>query len=105
MYSLVDLILLKDRSISRSDADKILSLATEIIKEKIVEGSSVLWGGLCTFTWKKKAATKKQAARWKEYPYEADGEKVRCVPEEGLDELEAKGQLMRTKKVVDGSPS
>ncbi len=96
MYSLVDLILLKDRSIKRSDADKVLTLATEVIKEKIQAGSSVLWAGLCTFTWKKKATTKKQAARWKEFPYEADGEKVRCIPEE--DGIEAKGPLLRTKK-------
>lgn len=98
MYSLVDLVLLKDRSLKRSDVEKILTLATETIKEKLQEGATVAWVGLCTFTWKQKATTKKQATRWKEFPYEAEGKKVRVLPDDSIDGLSAKGGVAKLKR-------
>lgn len=101
MYSLPDLILMKDRSLKRDEVEKILTLATETIKEKLTDGASICWIGLCTFTWKKKATTKKQAQQWKEFPYLAEGEKVRVVPDDSIDGLSAKGGVAKMKRSLD----
>jgi hypothetical protein len=98
MFSLVDLILLRDNSLDRTEVEKILTLATEIIKERLLEGSSVLWVGLCTFTYKKKATTKKAAKEWQEFPYLAEGDKVRIVADSSIDGLTAKGGVAKLKK-------
>jgi hypothetical protein len=100
MFSLVDLVLLRDRNLERSEVEKILTITTEVIKEKLLEGTSVLWVGLCTFTFKKKATTKKAAKEWQEFPYLAEGEKVRCVPDVSVDGLTAKGGVIKIKKEI-----
>lgn len=98
MNSLVDLILIKDRSVRRNDVEKILSLATEVVKEQVKAGGAVFWAGLCTFTWKKKADTKKEAKEWAEFPYLADGDKPRCIPDKDINGLNAKDGVMTYRK-------
>ena len=105
MYSLVDLVLLKDRSLRREEVQKILTLTTETIKEKLHEGATISWVDLCTFTWKKKATTKKQAAQWKEFPYLAEGEKVRVIPDDSIDGLNAKGGVAKLKRELPDEPN
>jgi nucleoid DNA-binding protein len=104
MYSLVDLVLLKDRSLKREEVQKILTLTTETIKEKLNEGATISWIDLCTFTWKKKAATKKQAAQWKEFPYLAEGEKLRVIPDDSADGLVVKGGVAKLKRELPDEP-
>lgn len=96
MYNLVDLILIKNPEYKRDDIETILSQATHIIHENLQEGKGVQWVGLGTFTWKKKAPTKKKAAEWKEYPYLAEGEKARFVPED--DQIKMNGEVTRMKR-------
>lgn len=105
MYSLVDLVLLKDRSLKREEVQRILTLTTETIKEKLEEGATISWVDLCTFTWKKKATTKKQAAQWKEFPYLAEGDKVRVVPADNADGLVAKGGVAKLKRELPDEPN
>lgn len=99
IYNLTDLVLIKDSSLKREDVQKTLSIVTDAIKENLFEGRVVHWDGLCTFTWKKKATTKKAAKEWTEYPYLAEGEKVRVVPEDGV-EMNAKGGVAKAKREV-----
>ena len=98
MNSLVDLVLIKDRSVRRSDVEKILSLTTEVIKEHVKNGDAIYWAGLCTFTWKKKADTKKEAKEWAEFPYLANGDKPRCLPDKDMNGLSAKEGIMTYRK-------
>jgi nucleoid DNA-binding protein len=98
MYSLVDLILLRDRSLKRDEVQNILSITTEVIRENLQEGKDVLWIDLCTFTWKVKAKTKKEAAAFEANPSLAVGDKIRIVPAEGLDSLDASGGIIKESK-------
>lgn len=102
MYNLLDLVQLdlnkKKKKIDRETIETVLSSAISVTKDTASQGNDVFWVGLCRFTWKKKATTKKAAAHWKEFPYEADGEKLRCVPVEELDQLDAKGLIFKTEK-------
>jgi nucleoid DNA-binding protein len=100
MFNLVDLISMKHPEFKRDDIADILTAATNIVMESLDEGKGVQWIGLGTFTWKKKAATKKQAALWKEYPYLAEGEKGRFVPEE--DGVKLLGEVSRKKRELPG---
>lgn len=85
MLNLVDLISVKAPELKREDIEKILSMASTTIVGALDEGKIVGWSGLGTFTWKKKATSKKKADEWKEFPYLAEGNKVRFVPDnEGI---------------------
>ena len=66
-------------------------------KEYVEEGYDVYWFGLCRFSWKKRAKTKKEATKWTEFPYMAEGPKLRFVPEDNLD-IDAKGEVLKIKK-------
>lgn len=98
MYSLVDLVLMRDRTLKRDEVQNILSLTTEVIRENLQEGKDVLWVDLCTFTWKVKAKTKKEAELYKNNPELAKGEKIRIEPAEGLDSLDASGGIIKESK-------
>lgn len=102
MYNLLDLVQLQlnknKQKVDRQTIETILSTAIEVTKKTAEEGNDVFWVGLCKFTWKKKATTKKAAAHWKEFPYEADGDKLRIVPLAELKELDAKGLIFKTEK-------
>jgi hypothetical protein len=80
MYNLLDLVQLdlnkKKEKIDRETIEKILSSAISVTRETAAQGNDVYWVGLCRFTWKKKATTKKAAAHWKEFPYEAEGDNL-----------------------------
>jgi len=97
MYNLVDLVQLKTKK-DRKEIEEILTAAIDITSEEVQKGNDVYWIGLCRFTWKQKAKTKKAAKEWTEHPYLAEGEKLRCVPVEGLEGLNAKGIVMKTEK-------
>lgn len=98
MYSLVDLILMADRSLKRDEVQNILSITTDVIRSNLQEGKDVLWVDLCTFTWKKKAKTKKEAAAFEANPSLAVDDKIRISPAEGLDELDASGGIIKESK-------
>ena len=100
MYNLTDIVQLKTEK-NREDIEEILTAAIEGTKEYLLNGSDVFWVGLCKFTWKQKAKTKKQAKEWTEYPYLAEGDKMRCVPIDELDGMKAKGAFLKEKKVGD----
>lgn len=104
MYNLVDLVQL-DTEADRETVEKILSSAVNCTVKNLEEGNDVYWVGLCRFTWKKKAPSKKKAQEWKEYPYLADGDKVRCVPVEELDQLDAKDGVTRMKRNLEEKPT
>jgi len=97
MYNIIDLIQLKT-NIDRETIEEVLTTAVDVTKESVKNGNDVYWVGLCRFTWKQKAKTKKQAKEWTEYPYLAEGEKLRCVPIDELDGLSAKGNILKIKK-------
>jgi hypothetical protein len=98
MYSLVDLILMRDRTLKRDEVQNILTITTEVIKENLLEGKDVLWVDLCTFTWKQKAKTKKEAALFAENPELAKGERIRIEPEEGMENLDVSGGIIKESK-------
>lgn len=98
MYSLVDLILLKDRTLKRSDVEHILTLTGDTIKEQVEQGTTVAWIGLCTFTYKKKATSKKQEKEWEANPELAEGDKVRVLTE--TEGLTVKGDVLKLKKAA-----
>jgi nucleoid DNA-binding protein len=98
MYSLVDLILLRDRSLKRDEVQNILSIATDVIRDNLQEGRDVLWVDLCTFTWKIKAKTKKEAALFEANPELSIGNKIRIVPVDSLDGLDASGGIIKESK-------
>lgn len=98
MYSLVDLILMRDRTLKRDEVQNILTITTEVVKENLLEGKDVLWVDLCTFTWKQKAKTKKEAALFAENPELAKGERIRIEPAEGMDNLEVSGGIIKESK-------
>lgn len=91
---------MKHPSYRRDDIENILTAATNIVIETLDEGKGVQWIGLGTFTWKKKATTKKQATLWQEYPYLAEGEKARFVPEQ--DGIKLIGDVSRKKRELPG---
>lgn len=97
MYNLIDIVQLKTKK-DRSDIEEILTAAVDGTIEYLKEGSDVYWVGLGRFTWKKKATTKKAAKEWTEYPYLAEGDKVRFVPIPELSEINAKGSVLRMKR-------
>ena len=105
MYNLLDLVQLnlnkKSKKIDRETVEAVLSSAIEVTTETASKGSDVFWIGLGRFTWKKKATTKKAAAHWKEFPYEAEGDKLRFVPIDNLEQLDIKGKILKTEKVVN----
>lgn len=96
MYNLIDLVQLKTKK-KREDIEEILTAAIEETKRNLQEGNDVWWVGLCKFTWKQKAKTKKEAKEWTEYPYMALG-KLRCIEDESIDGLQAKEGIMRMEK-------
>lgn len=98
MHSLIDLLLIKNKNLRRDQIEEVLSSLNEVLKENLKDGNSVIWTGLGTFTWKKKAESKKQAELWKEFPYEAEGEKVRFLPDSTIDGLSIKGEVLKIKK-------
>ena len=98
MYSLVDLVLMKDRTLKRDEVQNILTVATEVVRETLLEGKDVLWVDLCTFTWKQKAKTKKEAALFAANPELAKGEKIRIEPVEDMDGLDASGGIIKESK-------
>jgi nucleoid DNA-binding protein len=98
MYSLVDLVLMRDRTLKRDEVQNILTITTDVIRENLQEGKDVLWVDLCTFTWKNKAKTKKEAALFAENPQLAKGEKIRIEPAEGMDGLDASGGVIKESK-------
>ena len=98
MYSLVDLILMRDRTLKRDEVQNILTITTDVIKENLLEGKDVLWVDLCTFTWKQKAKTKKEAALFAENPELARGDKIRIEPAEGMDNLDVSGGIIKESK-------
>lgn len=98
MYSLVDLVLMRDRTLKRDEVQNILTITTDVIRENLQEGKDVLWVDLCTFTWKNKAKTKKEAALFAENPQLAKGEKIRIEPAEGMDGLDAGGGVIKESK-------
>jgi nucleoid DNA-binding protein len=98
MYSLVDLILMRDRTLKRDEVQNILTVTTDVIKENLAEGKDVLWVDLCTFTWKQKAKTKKEAALFAENPELAKGDRIRIEPAENMDNLDVSGGLIKESK-------
>lgn len=98
MYSLVDLVLMKDRTLKRDDVQNILTLTTDVIRESLQKGDDVLWVDLCTFTWKVKAKTKKEAALYAENPSLAIGEKIRIEPVSGMEGLDVSGGIIKESK-------
>ena len=100
MYSLVDLVLLRDRTLKRADVEKILTLTGETIKDKVQEGATVAWVGLCTFTYKKAPKTKKEAKAFEENPELAEGDKLRVIPDESIEKLQVKGEVTKLKKAA-----
>lgn len=101
MFNLIDIVQLKTGK-EREEIEEVLTAAVNGTKEYLQEGNDVYWVGLCRFTWKQKAKTKKQAKEWTEHPYLAEGEKLRCVPIEELDGLSAKGKVLKLLKDKDG---
>jgi hypothetical protein len=105
MYSLVDLILMQDRTLKRDEVQNILTLTTSVIRENLLEGKDVLWVDLCTFTWKVKAKTKKEQAIYDADPSLAKGDKIRIEPANGMDNLDVSGGIIkeskRKKKEID----
>lgn len=97
MFNIVDLVQLKTGR-NREDIEDILSSATQVTKEQLLEGNDVYWVGLCKFSWKKKATTKKAAKEWTEFPYLAEGDKMRCIPIEEIEGIKAKDGVMRISK-------
>lgn len=98
MYNLVDLVQLKLKNKKREEIEEILSAAISVTKESLSTGTDVYWMGLCKFTYKQKAKTKKQQKEFDENPALAEGDKVRLEPLEGLDNLDAKGSVMKITK-------
>lgn len=100
VYNAVDSILLRDPTLNRSDVERYFSLFVNTIIEEVKVGKSVVIPGLCTFTWKLKAKTKKDAKLWTEHPYMAEGDKVRLVDNANSEdgEIKGKGALTRLKK-------
>ena len=104
MYNLVDLVQLKTKK-PREEVEEILSAAIQITKENLEQGNDVYWVGLCKFTWKKKAPSKKTAKTWAEYPYLAEGDKVRVVPDDEEERVDAKGGVTRMKRELNAEVS
>ncbi len=100
MINLLDLVQIKTKK-KREEIEEIMSAAIECTKEQIKEGNDVFWAGLCRFSWKQKAKTKKAAKEWTEYPYLAEGDKLRCIPISELEELVAKGGIIKIKREKD----
>lgn len=105
MYNLLDIVQLRlnkeKKKIDRETIQDVLTAAIEGTKQYLAEGFDVYWIGLCKFTWKEKAKTKKQAKEWSEYPYLAEGDKLRCIPLDELEGMAAKGQLFKMEKKKD----
>ena len=103
VYNAVDLVLLKDPTLSRNEVEKYFSLFVNTIVSEVKAEKSVVIPGLCTFTWKQKAKTKKAAKEWTEYPYMAEGDKVRLVDNANAEdgEISGKGVLTRLKKTKE----
>lgn len=99
MFNLIDLVQLKTKR-KREDIEEILSAAINVTKENLSNGNDVYWIGLCRFTYKQKAKTIKQAKEWTEFPYLAEGEKVRAVSE--IENVEIKGSVLNIEKVKNG---
>lgn len=100
MYNLVDIVQLKTGK-PREEVEEILTAAIDSTKEYVQQGDDVYWIGLCRFTWKEKAKTKKAAKEWTEHPYLAEGDKLRCVPIEEIEGLKARGKVLKIKKEQD----
>ena len=97
MFNLVDLVQMKTKA-KREDIEHILNAAIQATNENLKEGNDVYWIGLGRFTYKQKAKTKKQAQQWTEYPYMAEGDKVRFVPEPDSDGTSVKGSVLKIEK-------
>ena len=97
MFNLVDLVQMKTK-IKREQVEEILAAAIEATTENLKEGNDVYWIGLGRFTYKQKAKTKAQAKEWTEYPYMAEGDKVRFVPEAHADGTSVKGSVLKIHK-------
>ena len=100
VYNAIDLVLLKDPTLDRDEVKRYFSLFVNTIVDEVKAERSVVIPGLCTFTWKQKAKTKKDAKLWTEHPYMAEGDKVRLVDAANDEEIEIKGKgaLTRLKK-------
>jgi nucleoid DNA-binding protein len=100
MFNLVDLVQIKTKR-KREDVEEILNAAINVTKETLEKGNDVYWVGLCRFTYKQKAKTKAQAKEWTEFPYLAEGDKVRFISE--LDGVEGKGSVLNIEKTTKGN--
>ena len=100
MFNLIDLIQIKT-SRPREEVENILTSLTTVLTEYLEKGSTIYWPGLCRLTFKKKAATKKQASLWKEYPYLAEGDKLRVIPENNLVDIKVTGPIAKIKPKRD----
>lgn len=100
IYNSIDLILLKDPSLNRKEVEKYFSIFVNTIVSEVKSGKSVVIPGMCTFTWKQKAKTKTAAKEWTEFPYLAEGNKVRLIDpiSDEENELSGKGTLLSLKK-------
>lgn len=96
MFNLVDLVQIKTKR-KREEVEEILNAAIQVTNETLLKGSDVYWIGLGRFTFKQKAKTKTQAKEWTEFPYLAEGDKVRFVSE--TDGIEAKGSVLNIEKL------
>jgi hypothetical protein len=105
MLNLLDIVQLKlnkeRKKIDREIIEDVLSAAIEGTKEYALEGHDIYWIGLCKFTWKQKAKTKKEAKEWTESPYLAVGDKLRFLPLAELEDMNAKGQIFKIEKNKD----
>ena len=100
MFNLVDLVQMKTKK-SREEVEEILTAAVDVTKENLEQGNDVYWVGLCKFTWKKKAPSKKTAKTWAEHPYLAENEKVRVVPDDEEERVDAKGGVVKLKRELN----
>ena len=100
MYNLVDLVQIKTKR-KREEVEEILNAAINVTKETLEKGNDVYWVGLCRFTYKQKAKTKAQAKEWTEFPYLAEGDKVRLISD--IDGIEGKGSVLNIEKTTKGN--
>lgn len=100
MYNLVDLVQIKTKR-KREEVEEILNAAINVTKETLEKGNDVYWVGLCRFTYKQKAKTKAQAKEWTEFPYLAEGNKVRLISD--IDGVEGKGSVLNIEKTTKGN--
>lgn len=91
---------MRDRTLKREEVQKILTVATNVVRESLIEGNDVLWVDLCTFTWKKKPKTKKEAKLFEENPALAQNDKLRVEPVPEMKGMGASGGIIKESKKI-----